>query len=181
MTVWLSRLSRASRPAGPGGWQTKGVSDTELVTLRPRRIRLVCWASAGALLLVFSLVATSLTGSTGNGYGSFQRGDQVAMIGLGVFGALGILLFTRPRVQADARGVRVRNVIGSYELPWDVVRGVRFDRGAPWASLELHDDDLLPMVALQAADKELAVEGVRALRRLHQAHLAALAEGAPRR
>lgn len=36
---------------------------------------------------------------------------------------------------------------------------MRFDRGAPWASLELHDDDLLPMVALQAADKELAVEG----------------------
>lgn len=146
-----------------------------VVTVRPRRIRLVCWVSAATLLVVFSLVATSLTGGTGNGYGTFQRGDQLAMIGLGVFGALGILLFTRPRVVADARGVRVRNVIGSHELPWEVVRGVRFDRGAPWASLELYDDDLLPMVALQAADKERAVEGVRALRRLHQAHLAALA------
>ncbi|MFE9690994.1 PH domain-containing protein [Micromonospora sp. NPDC005806] len=146
-----------------------------VVTLRPRRIRLVCWVSAVTLVVVFSLVATSLTGSTGDGYGTFQRGDQLAMIGLGVFGALGILLFTRPRVVADAKGVRVRNVIGSHELPWEVVRGVRFDRGAPWASLELYDDDLLPMVALQAADKERAVEGVRALRRLHQAHLAAVA------
>ncbi|NES13521.1 PH domain-containing protein [Micromonospora sp. PPF5-17] len=149
-----------------------------MVTVRPRRIRLVCWVSAAALLVVFSAGATSLTGATGDGYGTFQRGDQLAMVGLGVFGALAILLFTRPRVVADARGVRVRNVIGSYELPWEVIRGVRFDRGAPWASLELHDDDLLPMVALQAADKEHAVEAVRALRRLHQAHLATLASGA---
>ncbi|MFJ8580824.1 PH domain-containing protein [Micromonospora sp. NPDC093277] len=151
-----------------------------MVTVRPRRIRLVCWIAAVTLLVVFSVVATSLTGGTGSGYGTFQRGDQLAMIGLGVFGALGILLFTRPRVVADAKGVRVRNVIGSHELPWEVIRGVRFDRGAPWASLELYDDDLLPMIALQAADKELAVEGVRALRRLHQAHLAALsADPAP--
>ncbi|WP_431923029.1 PH domain-containing protein [Micromonospora wenchangensis] len=156
------------------------MSDTELIRLKPRRVRVVCWASAIALLVVFSLVATSLTGATGEGYGTFQRGDQVAMVGLGVLGALGILLFTRPRVEADARGVRVRNILGSYELPWEVVRGVRFDRGAPWASLELHDDDLLPMVALQAADKEIAVDGVRALRRLHQAHLAGLG-GTPAR
>ncbi|MGI5521936.1 PH domain-containing protein [Micromonospora sp. CA-259024] len=152
------------------------MSETELVRLKPRRIRVVCWSAAAALVVVFALVATSLSGPTGNGYGSFQRGDQIAMIGLGVFGALGFLLFTRPRVEADARGIRVRNVISSYELPWEVVRGVRFDRGAPWASLELHDDDLMPIVALQAADKELAVEGVRALRRLHQAHQAHLAE-----
>ncbi|SCF32393.1 PH domain-containing protein [Micromonospora mirobrigensis] len=157
------------------------MNDSDRVSLRPRKIRLVCWTSAVVLVVVFSLAATSLTGRTGDGYGSFQRGDQVAMIGLGVLGALGLLLFTRPRVEADARGVRVRNVTGSYDLPWEVVRGVRFDRGAPWASLELHDDDLLPMVALQAADKERAVAGVRALRRLHQAHLATLGERAPGR
>ncbi|MET8121181.1 PH domain-containing protein [Micromonospora sp. NPDC005189] len=154
------------------------MSETELIRLKPRRIRMVCWSAAIALLVVFALVATSLSGPTGDGYGSFQRGDQIAMIGLGVFGALGFLMFTRPRVEADARGVRVRNVISSYELPWEVVRGIRFDRGAPWATLELHDDDLLPMIALQAADKELAVEGVRALRRLHQEHQARLAERA---
>ncbi|MER7167570.1 PH domain-containing protein [Micromonospora sp. NPDC000207] len=146
------------------------MSGSEMVTLRPRRIRVVCWASAVALVVTFSLLATGLQGPTGNGYGTFQRGDGFAMIGLGLIGAVAILLFTRPRVQADAWGIRVRNIIGSYELPWEVVRGVRFDRGAPWASVELHDDDLLPVVALQAADKDRAVEGVRALRRLHQAH-----------
>ncbi|WP_208811801.1 PH domain-containing protein [Micromonospora echinofusca] len=153
------------------------MSDSDVVRLRPRRIRVVCWSVAVALVLVASVSATAMTGSTGNGFGTFQRGDQVAMVGLGLLGALGVLLLTRPRVEADTRGIRVRNVIGSYELPWEVVRGVRFDRGAPWASLELHDDDLVPMVALQAADRELAVAGVRALRRLHQDRLTALAGG----
>ncbi|WP_346776048.1 PH domain-containing protein [Micromonospora sp. HNM0581] len=156
------------------------MSVSDVVRVRPRRIRLVCWVSAILLVVVFALIATTLTGSTGNGYGTFQRGDQFAMIGLGVLFALGTLLFTRPRVEADLRGVRVRNIVGSYELPWEVVRGVRFDRGAPWAALELHDDDLLPVVALQAADKQFAVDGVRALRRLHQAHLAAVTERSAR-
>ncbi|WP_341720395.1 PH domain-containing protein [Micromonospora sp. FIMYZ51] len=168
------RQEAARHPDGPA-------DGTDVVRLRPRRIRLVCWSSAVVVVVLFSVIATTLTGPTGNGYGTFQRGDQFAMIGLGVLFALGALLFTRPRVEADARGIRVRNIIGSYELPWEVVRGVRFDRGAPWAALELYDDDLLPMVALQAADKQLAVDGVRALRRLHQTHLATLAERAARR
>lgn len=92
--------------------------------------------------------------------------------------SLGVLAFTRPRVEADGRGVRVRNLIGWSEVPWEVVRGVRFDRGAPWASLELHDDELLPVLALQAVDKDHAVDGVRALRRLHRAHASVVAGGA---
>ena len=64
------------------------------------------------------------------------------MVGLGVFGALGSCV--HPSAGGGGRaGVRVRNVISSYELPWEVVRGVWFDRGAPWASLELHDDDVV--------------------------------------
>ncbi|MEV4710878.1 PH domain-containing protein [Micromonospora sp. NPDC049374] len=175
----MSERRDATQPsAGPG--ERERATGTESIRLRPRRIRLVCWVSAILLVVVFALIATTLTGPTGNGYGTFQRGDQFAMIGLGFVFALGTLLFTRPRVEADTRGVRVRNIIGSYELPWEVVRGIRFDRGAPWAALELYDDDLLPVVALQAADKQLAVDGVRALRRLHQAHLTAVTERAAR-
>jgi hypothetical protein len=146
------------------------VTDTDVVRLRPQRIRVVCWSLAAALLVLFTVLGTSLRGSTGEGSATFQRGDQMAMVGLGVLGALGILLFTRPRVEADGRGVRVRNVVGSYDLPWEVVRAVRFDRGSAWASLELLDDDQIPLIALQAVDKERAVAGVRALRALHAAH-----------
>ena len=100
----------------------------------------------------------------------FEAGDQWAMIGLGVALAIGILMFTRPRVEADGTGIRVRNVIGGYELPWEVVRAVRFGRGAPWASLDLEDDDTVAVMAVQAADKQYAVEAVRTLRALLAEH-----------
>jgi Bacterial PH domain len=143
---------------------------TDVVRARPRKARVVCWVAAVAVVAVFALVATGLRGPTGEGRGVFQAGDQIAMVGLGVLGALAILLFTRPRVEADSRGIRVRNVIGSYDLPWGVVRAVRFNRGAPWATLDLEDDDVVAVMAVQAADKKYAVEAVRGLRTLLAAH-----------
>jgi hypothetical protein len=119
--------------------------------------------------VLFTVLSFGLHGSTGDGMGTFARGDQTAMIGLGVLIGLGILALTRPRVRADAAGIKIRNVIGGYDLPWSVVRAVRFDRNSSWAMLELHDDETVPIHALQAADKQYAVEGVRALRALHTA------------
>jgi hypothetical protein len=139
------------------------------VQLRPRRIRYVAWVAAAAIVALFTFVSFGLTGPTGGGYGQFRPGDQGAMIGLGVLGGLGVLLFARPRVWADAEGIRVRNVVGGYRLPWSVVRAVRFDRHSPWAMLELQDDESVPVHALQAVDKAYAVDGVRKLRELHRA------------
>lgn len=147
------------------------------LVVRARRLRVMCWSLAAALLLVFTAVSFGLQGSTGANMGSFQRGDQAAMVGLGLVGAAVILLFTRPRVDADADGVRVRNVLRTYQLPWSLVTAVRFDRDAAWASLELADDELVPMLALQSVDREHAVEAVRALRRLHAAGRAATTAG----
>jgi hypothetical protein len=145
------------------------LTPSEAVEFRPRRVRLVAGLAAGVILALFTALSFGLRGSTGEGYGQFRAGDQLAMIGLGVLAALGALVFTRPRVRADAGGVRIRNVVGGYELPWAVVRAVRFDRNSAWAMLELHDDDTVPVHALQAADRDYAVDGVRALRALHAA------------
>jgi hypothetical protein len=130
----------------------------------------MCWVLAAAVVVVCTLVSFGLRGSTGEGPGVFEAGDQWAMIGLGVLLAGGILMFTRPRVDADSTGIRVRNVVGGYDLPWEVVRAVRFGRGAPWASLDLEDDESVAVMAVQAADKEHAVEAVRTLRALLAEH-----------
>jgi hypothetical protein len=143
---------------------------TETVEYRPKRIRWVAGIAALFVVVLFTAVSFGLHGSAGfDNSGRFERGDQTAMIGLGVLIALGILAFTRPRVRADANGIRIRNVVGGYDLPWSVVRAVRFDRSSPWATLELHDDDTVSVHALQAADREYAVDGVRTLRALHRA------------
>jgi hypothetical protein len=142
----------------------------ETVEYRPKRIRWMAGGAALGVVILFTGVSFGLHGSTGfDDSGTFQRGDQTAMIGLGVLLALGILAFTRPRVRADAAGIKIRNIVGGYDLPWSVVRKVRFDRNSPWATLELLDDETVSVHALQATDKEYAVDGVRALRALHQA------------
>jgi len=147
--------------------------DQRMVTYRPKKIRWVAGVSAAAVVVLFTVLSFGLTGSAGFqkgvATGQFERGDQTAMIGLGVLIALGILAFCRPRVIADAEHIRIRNVIGGYDLPWSVVRAVRFDRNSPWAQLDLHDDEQVSIHALQAADKDYAVEGVRTLRALHSA------------
>ena len=132
------------------------------VVYRPKRIRWVAGCLAAAVVVLFTAISFGLRGSAGfENSGQFRRGDQAAMIGLG------ILAFTRPRVFADEDGIKIRNVVGGYELPWSVVRAVRFDRHSAWATLELSDDEQVSLHALQAADKEYAVDGVRTLRALH--------------
>jgi hypothetical protein len=149
-------------------WTTVTTS-APTVTFRPRRARKVAVVAAVAVVVVFTVVSFGLTGRMGDGPQVFQRGDQVAMIGLGLCFAAGLLLFLRPKVEADTRSVRVRNVIGSYDLPWQVVSAVRFERGQSFATLELLDDDVVTIVALQIVDKEHALAGVQALRALHAA------------
>lgn len=145
------------------------------VVFRPKKIRWVAGPIAAAVAIFFTVLSFGLHGQAGFenagqvGSGSFQRGDQAAMIGLGILLGLGILTFCRPRLVADEQGVHVRNVVGGYDLPWAVVRAVRFDRNSPWAQLELFDDEQVSIHALQAVDKDYAVDGVRTLRSLHSA------------
>jgi hypothetical protein len=155
--------------------QAQPAAATPLV-IRPRKIRRVCWALAPATAILFAVLATALTGSTGGDTpGVFQRGDQIAMIVLGLMFAAAILLFTRPRVVADTQRIQVRNVLGQYDVPWEIVRGIVFEQGNPWVSLDLHDDERLAVMAIQAADKEHAVASARALRALFDANRAARA------
>jgi hypothetical protein len=141
-----------------------------MVEFRPKKIRLVAGIAAGGVVVLFTAISFGLHGSQGfDNSGQFERGDQTAMIGLGILIALGILAFCRPRVTADAAHIKIRNVVGGYDLPWSVVRAVRFDRNSPWATLELTNDEQVSVHALQAADKDYAVDGVRALRALHSA------------
>ncbi len=137
---------------------------TAPLVVRPVRLTRVCRAAAVLLVLVFTVVAVSLR--QGGGADVFGVADQVAMVVLGLLLAAVVLAFTRARVEADERGVRVRNVLGERTLPWQVVRGVRLDEGSPWASLDLHDDDTVALLAVQANDRERAVRAVIALREL---------------
>lgn len=138
-------------------------SEGQHVSFRPLRTRRVCIAAAVAVVVLFTVIGTALT----VGEGVFRKGDQFAMIGLGVVFALAIMAVARPRVEADPASIRVRNIIGGYELPWGAVRKITFERNQPWLSLELENDDTVSVLAVQAVDRAHAVAAVQSLRALH--------------
>lgn len=138
------------------------------VVSRPVRLTRVCWALVVLVMAVFTTVAVAL-GAGPQGEASFRLPDQIAMVGLGVLLSLAALSLTRARVVADAEGIRVRNVLGERTFPWQVVREVRLDDGAPWASLELQDDDTVALLGVQTNDGERSVQTVLDLRALLRA------------
>ena len=134
------------------------------LVVRPRKLAWVAWACAALITAVFGLVGFALTRSEGDA--GFRLPDALAMTGLGlVLGGVAVA-FSLSRVVAGADGVRVRNGLSEKGYPWGVVRAVRFEEGAPWASLELQDDETVAMLAVQANDGDRAVDAVVALRRL---------------
>lgn len=96
----------------------------------------------------------------------FQTADQVAIALLGAVIAGVVLLFARPRLRIGASGVAVRNLLGYRLIPWSDVVGVSFPVGARWARVDLHDDEYVPVLAIQAVDKNRAVEAMDRVRDL---------------
>lgn len=137
-----------------------------VLVIRPQRVLWMCGVLAVLLLAVFVVVALLLRRSdTGV---RFTSSDQVAMVGIGILLAAGTMLFANARVRADAEGIEVRNVLNVRRFTWSQVLSVSFPDGAAWARLELPEDEYYAVMAVQAVDRERAVEAVRALRRLHR-------------
>lgn len=151
---------------GRGGVKTAGV----LFEARPRKARHVAVAAAVVLVVVFTVVAVLLRRTPTGVY--FRFSDQVAMVLLGLLLGGAALLFARPRVRALADGVEVRNVLTTRIVPWDLVLRVSFPDGAPWARLELPDDEYIAVMAIQAVDGQRAVQAIRSLRAVHAEHSA---------
>ncbi|PZS39973.1 MAG: hypothetical protein DLM62_05350 [Pseudonocardiales bacterium] len=146
------------------------MTSTTVFEARPRKTRRVAVAAAVALVAAFAVVGTLLRRTPTGVY--FRLSDQVAMVVLGLLLAGAALLFARPRVRAGADGVEVRNLIGTRTVPWELVLGVSFPDGAPWARLELPDDEYIAVMAIQSTDGPHAVQDIRALRAVHAEYTA---------
>lgn len=96
----------------------------------------------------------------------FQTADQVAIGALGFVIAGFVLLLARPRLRVGAAGLSVRNLIGDRLVPWSDVVGVSFPAGARWARIDLPDDEYIPLMAIQAVDKDRAVDAMDTVRTL---------------
>lgn len=136
------------------------------VVLRPRALLISAWVSFVVVVAIFAVVSYLMPGvDTGV---HFRLADQIAMMTLGLLIAGGLLLMARPRVRADAAGIEIRNIAAAHYYPWSEVEGIAFPDGASWARIDLPDDEYLPILAVQAVDRQHAVRGIRLLRGLYQ-------------
>jgi hypothetical protein len=134
------------------------------VELRPHRTPL--FAYVAAFLIAGALIAVGLLLKMNSSGVIFQTSDQVAMAVLGLVIAGGVLLFARPRLRVGPPGISVRNLLGDRLVPWSEVVGVSFPAGHRWARVDLPDDEYIPVMAIQAVDKDRAVDAMDTVRSL---------------
>jgi hypothetical protein len=153
------------------------VSQREIwdVELRPRLTPLFAYAAAFVIAAVH-IVAGLLLKTESSGV-IFQTADQVAMALLGVVLAGVVLLFARPRLRVGPAGLSVRNLLGDRLIRWSDTVGVSFPAGSRWARIDLPDDEYVPVMAIQAVDKDRAVVAMDAVRKLFKLYRPDLATG----
>jgi hypothetical protein len=124
------------------------------------------FAYGAAFLIATAHVAVGLLLKMNSSGVIFQTADQVAMAILGLVIAGLVLLFARPRLRVGKSGLSVRNMLGDRLVPWSEVVGVSFPAGSRWARIDLPDDEYIPVMAIQAVDKDRAVDAMDTVRSL---------------
>jgi hypothetical protein len=149
-----------------------------LLQVRPRRITI--YAAISASLVVAGMVVIGLLLLNSNEGVAFRTSDQVGLIGIGLI--LGGLIMTaaRPRLRADKNGLWVRNILGEEFTPWSLVLRIAYPQGAPWAQLNMPDDEVKPVMAIQGMDRGRAVQALEAVRALQAKYGPPPPEPAPR-
>jgi hypothetical protein len=134
------------------------------VELRPHRTPVFVYAAAFVIAAAHIVVGLLLKISSSGVI--FHTADQVAIAALGLLIAGGVLLFARPRLRVGPAGLAVRNLFGYRLIPWTNVVGVSFPAAKRWARIDLPDDEYVPLMAIQAADGERAVDAMDTVRSL---------------
>lgn len=132
------------------------------VDVRPHLTPYFAYAAAAIIVAAHVVVGLLLkVSSTGV---IFRTADQVAIAMVGVVIGAVVTLFARPRLRIGPSGVAVRNLLTYRVIPWSDVVGVSFPLGARWARLDLPDDEYIPIMAIQAIDKDRAVDAMDRVR-----------------
>ncbi|MFM9035059.1 MAG: PH domain-containing protein [Mycobacterium sp.] len=140
---------------------TEGQWDAEF---RPRVVPRAAYVLA-ALIALTGIVVAILNNRTS---GAILRvADQIAMAGL-AFALAGVIAFVlgRPRLRVGRAGLSVRNVFDDRLIPWPEVVDFTFPPGKRWARVDLQAYEYVPVLAIQLADRQRAVEAMETVRAL---------------
>ncbi len=138
---------------------------TVKVTSRPVVMARIAWACSGVVLAAFTVTAFVMRHA--NAGATFTTKDQIGTFVVGVILAGLLIMPTRPRLYADADGVRLRSFLGGWRvIPWDLIVRVDFPARVRFARIVLPADEALAIYAVQRLDRARAVETMNQLREL---------------
>jgi len=137
------------------------------VTVQARPIRMTRIGYGLSAFVFAAFLVTAIVMPHANAGAHFSVKDQAATALIGVILAGVAIMPTRPRIVADADGVRMRAFLGGWRtVPWDLVVAVEFPGNVRFARLVLPGEETLAIYAVQRLDGQYAVDVMRALRAL---------------
>jgi hypothetical protein len=129
-----------------------------VTTYRPVGARIVAYGGCVALITVTIVIGIALPPEI-----VFTPFELVTL----AFTLLAVLAVLhgigRSYVRVDDDGLEVLNGYRRRRIPWGVMRGVSMNRGAPWPTLVLHDDERVMLFAIQGTDGDAASDAVQDL------------------
>lgn len=129
-----------------------------VVTYRPIGSRVVAYGGSVALVVITVVIGVALPPSI-----TFTP-SELATLALMMLTILAILHgIGRSYVRADDFGLEVLNGYRRHRIPWSDMRGISMNRGAPWPTLVLLDDERVILFAIQGSDGGAARDAVQDL------------------
>ena len=126
-----------------------------MTTYRPVGARIVAYGASAALVLVTIVIGVALPPEI-----TFSVAELITL-GLTLLAFLAVLHgIGRSYVRADDHGIEVLNGYRHHQVPWSQMRGISMNRGAPWPTLVLLDDERVMLFAIQGSDGGTANDAV---------------------
>ena len=155
--------------------------DHNVYVARPRRVRIIAIVSSVALCILAAIGWLLLPAEV---RALFPLSHRLGLLGILAFPIAVMAVLASSYVRADGSGLRIRNALRVYAMPWERVHKIILRPGDPWAQLLLKpadgrpfeadlDADKRQLMGIQTVDGPLAVAAVKELRVRHRRFLEA--------
>jgi hypothetical protein len=150
--------------------------DHSVYVARPHRVRVITIIATLALCIVTAIGWFLLPGEI---RALFTLSQLLTLLGVLALLVFGMVALASSYVRADASGLRIRNGLRAYAVPWGRVHKIILRPGDPWAQLLMTPADGRPfeadfdaekrqLMGIQAVDGRLATAAVNELRVRHR-------------
>ena len=155
--------------------------DHNVYVARPRRVRMIAIVSSLALCILAAIGWLLLPAEV---RALFPLSHRLGLLGILAFPIVVMAVLASSYVRADGSGLRIRNALRVYAMPWERVHKIILRPGDPWAQLLLKPADGRPfeadldaekrqLMGIQTVDGPLAAAAVKELRVRHRRFLEA--------